>query len=419
MDFSTLSEDALNRILDADRHSASAAAPFDLQSFNELLARCRQLEVQNSALIDAKCGVEQALHRYADVYDHLPIACVTLNLRGRILDANLTAAQWLGRERSQLRECFLSWFLDAFDAGRLSAHLEGCVGHGTEQHLEVTLRLDNGVLTTVQLSSRAAPYNGIGDRMVHTAITNIAKLKQAHAIADDIASEQISFARSLVHDARAPLANLTIQARHALQLAGDSLAPDLRETIERIEFAAVRTDAVLQHLLDFCHLGLDEIALDPVNLDELVQQVVVEQRGLIHRTCAEISIDRPLPCARGARLILGQVLTCILASMLKHASPTSGARIRISAEESDTTVMLHLTDSALALKPELAESSFRVFEHLHGYDSSLGHGVTLALVRGAIARMNGSVLVGTNVGEGHRVTLAFPAGSRRTAPEPV
>lgn len=412
-----LSEDAFAPVLDADRHRGTAGSSPESKSYEALLARCRHLELQNSALLEAKDGLEQALHRYADVYDHLPIACVTLNLRGRILDANLTAAQWLGRERSQLRDCFLSWFLDAFDAGRLSAHLENCVGHGTEQQLELTLRLDSGVLTTVQLSSRPAPFTGIGDRMVHTAITNIAKLKQAHALADDMAMEQASFTRTLFQDVHAPVTLLSTQTRHALQLADETVSPQLRDAIERIEFAAVRTDGVLQHLFDYCHLGHDEVALDPVNLDELVQQVVVEQRGLITRTQAEITIDRPLPCARGARLILGQVLTCILASMLKHAVPNVGSRIRISAEENDTTVMLHLTDSALALKPECAEQSFRVFEHLQGYDSSLGHGVTLALVRSAIARMNGRVTVSTTVGEGHRVTIAFPAGARRITPE--
>ena len=61
-----------------------------------------ELEMQNEQLRQTQGELEAALTRYADFYDFAPVAYLTLDERGLILEANLTAAIMLGVERSRL-----------------------------------------------------------------------------------------------------------------------------------------------------------------------------------------------------------------------------------------------------------------------------------------------------------------------------
>src|SRR4051812_9422239 len=81
--------------------------------------RC-ELEMQNRALREMQGELEHSIQRYADSYDHLPLAYVTLTPQGRILGANQLAEEWLERERRGLIGGYLGRFFDAYDAGRLA-----------------------------------------------------------------------------------------------------------------------------------------------------------------------------------------------------------------------------------------------------------------------------------------------------------
>ena len=61
-----------------------------------------ELEMQNTALLDMQADLVQARDRFADLYDFAPIAYLTLDPAGLILEANLTAGSLLGVARRDL-----------------------------------------------------------------------------------------------------------------------------------------------------------------------------------------------------------------------------------------------------------------------------------------------------------------------------
>ena len=61
-----------------------------------------ELEMQNDALRQAQIDLEKSRDLYVDLYDFSPVGYLTLNSRGQIVEANLTAAHLLGRERSRI-----------------------------------------------------------------------------------------------------------------------------------------------------------------------------------------------------------------------------------------------------------------------------------------------------------------------------
>lgn len=411
MDLSSLSNDELTQNLRSLQRAGGVAAdvPDNLEELvQELQVQRVEIEMQNRALRESSSEIESALQRYSDLYDHLPIGYITLTPSGRIVQANLTAAGWLRIDRSKLVDGYFNWFLEPFDAGRFAAHLDACVQTVAEQTLELTLRLESGLLLKVQLTSRLAPPGQDGEVFVNTAITHISKLQQANAVAEDITREQDALTKLVTQPLQSPPACVSGFARSILREHAAELTPAVTSLVERMECAAVRMERILQSLLDY-PLGVEEVALDPVNLEELMQHVVMEHRALVQRRNAEITIERPLPCVRGARLLLGQVLTAVLTHALTRAKATDTPRLRVSAQQLGSEVVLTVLHEGIP--PEVADSAqnFRRFEQGRSEDFFSGVAVGFAIVKRTIERMHGRVWLEPDMGECTRFNIGLPA----------
>jgi PAS domain S-box-containing protein len=69
---------------------------------HELQVHQVELELQNAELQKARDDLEVALENYTDLYDFAPVGYCSIDESGEILEANLTAAAFLGVERSRL-----------------------------------------------------------------------------------------------------------------------------------------------------------------------------------------------------------------------------------------------------------------------------------------------------------------------------
>jgi two-component system, chemotaxis family, sensor kinase Cph1 len=411
MDLSSLSNDELTKNLRSLQRTGGMTAdipdnPEEL--VQELQVHRVEIEMQNRALRESASEIESALQRYSELYDHLPIGYITLTPNGRIAQANLTAAGWLRVDRARLIGGYFNWFLEPFDAGRFAAHLDACVQTGVEQTLELTLHLESGLLLTVQLTSRLAPPGQDGETSVNTAITHISKLQQANAVTEDIAREHEALTEFLTQQLQSPPATVSKFARIILRDHATHLTPPLADLVERMQCAAVRMERTLQGLLDYC-LGVEEVALDPVNLEELMQHVVMEQRATIQRRGADITIERPLPCVRGARLLLGQVLTTVLTHALKRVKPNETPHVRVSARQQGREVVLTVLHEFAPARGADAAQNFRRFEAATSGDFFSGAALGFAIIKRTIERMHGRVWLETDVGDCTRLNIGLSA----------
>jgi len=368
-----------------------------------------ELEAQNRALQETQAELELSIRRYSDLYDHLPLGYVTVTPEGRILQANLAAAECLQRERSHLAGTHLWSFLDAYDAGRLAAHLENCARTGRHSTIELALRVKDGSSMMVQASSRLAVPAPEGGNQIHLAITDISKLKEAHRLLEDINREQEAFNYSISHDLRAPLVTISnyagiVMSDHVATLSAEGLT-----MVQRIQGAATRMEATLKNLLQYSTLAREEIVLGAVDVDRSVADLLVEHRGIIQERQAVITVDRPLPDVRGSAVILSQALANLLTNALKYTEPDKSPRVHISAERRGTNVILKVADEGIGIDLKFHERIFQIFERLHGYSRYPGSGVGLAIVRRAVDRMNGRIWVESQPGKGSCFHLELPA----------
>jgi signal transduction histidine kinase len=408
---SSLSKEQLEQNLrELHRHENGRVVADETQvALQSLQVHEIELEMQNRALREMQSELEHSVQRYADLYDNLPLAYVTVTAQGQVRGANRAACEWLKRDKRGLIGAFLGSFMDAYDAGRFSVHLESCVRTGAPSTIELVMRPAAGQKVNVQLCSRLASHRPDEESPVHIAITDISRLKQAQKVLEEINREQEAFNYSISHDLRAPLVTITNYAAIVLGEHGQTLDPTAKGMIERIRCAAQRMEDTLKDLLEYSTLAREEIVLQPINMESIVTDLLTQHRGLIEEKQAEIAVERPLPTVRAARAILGQVLTNVLTNALKYTEPGQPPRVRIFAEMNDQHAVVKVADNGIGIDPKHHERIFKVFERLHGYSRYPGSGVGLAIARRAMERMHGRIWVESELGKGSCFCLQLPA----------
>ncbi len=170
---------------------------------HELGVHKLELETQNEELRRAQAALESAQARYFDLYDLAPVAYVTVDCDGLIIEANLSAANLLGVTRAELCQRSLSDFLLVGDnENRYSQHLTLAVETGEAQScdLQMVKRDDAKFWVRMEATSVRRDDNASIWRIVLSDITErkdmentlrerVKELNCLYAIADVIEKE--------------------------------------------------------------------------------------------------------------------------------------------------------------------------------------------------------------------------------------
>jgi PAS domain S-box-containing protein len=110
-----------------------------LKLIHELEVHQIELEMQNEELLLAKQQAEQLIVKYSKLYDYAPSGYFTLSTSGKIIEANLTGAAILGKERSNIINSQFGFFVSDDSQGVFNAFLnrvfESTVKETCEVHL--------------------------------------------------------------------------------------------------------------------------------------------------------------------------------------------------------------------------------------------------------------------------------------------
>lgn len=135
------------------------------------------------ALRETQQQLEESRDRYADLYDFAPVGYLTLDERGRVLEANLTAAALLGREREKvIGKRFASW-LEQGESEKFFDHLE--LAFSAPSNAAAKLKITAaGEIREIRLESAAARRAGENPRSCRTVMIDVTEQKR---MADSLA----------------------------------------------------------------------------------------------------------------------------------------------------------------------------------------------------------------------------------------
>ncbi len=271
----------------------------------------------------------------------------------------------------------------------------------------VYLRADVGtlaMLTGIVLSGLAAVYLALSARAARRYHAGVA---QAQAGA---AEDRRRFLRRLDHELKNPLT--AIRAGLA-NLAETTSAVARREALISVEAQTLRLSRLAADLRKLAELETRSLERTPVNLAELLQEVleVAQERPEAERRRLALTVPQapwPLPLVNGDQDLLFLAVHNLVDNALKFTA--LGDTVEIRAFEDSAHVVVQIADTGPGI-PE--EETPHVWEELYRGQEARGvpgSGLGLALVQAIAERHDGQVNVRSRAGQGTVFTMRLPAG---------
>ena len=154
----TKAKRAVGTVRAATASAADVLSPAAAQKLlHELQVHQVQLQMQNEELRRAQVKLDAARARYFDLYDLAPMGYLTLNERGLIVEANLTAAVLLGIVKSTLANRPLAQFVSREDQDSWYQYRKRLVETRAPQNCELRMLRAGGAPLWVRVEATAVP----------------------------------------------------------------------------------------------------------------------------------------------------------------------------------------------------------------------------------------------------------------------
>jgi two-component system, OmpR family, sensor histidine kinase KdpD len=242
-----------------------------------------------------------------------------------------------------------------------------------------------------------------GTALEQTRLAEAAAAVEPLAAADRLRTALLA---AVGHDLRTPLSAATA-AVTSLRGSDVEWTPAERdELLANADTALARLARLVDDLLDLSRLqaGGMTVASQGFGLGEVVALAVDELGTEGHRVRAEIPEDLPEVLADPA--LVRRVVANLVANALRHAKDTAPT---VTASALGDVVELRVVDRGRGIPEADRERVFAPFQRLGDVDNSTGVGLGLALSRGLVEAMGGSIVPEDTPGGGLTMVVTLPA----------
>ncbi len=223
--------------------------------------------------------------------------------------------------------------------------------------------------------------------------------------------ELSDFARVASHDLQEPLRK--IQAFSDRLGAKGLVQPEGQPYLERMQDAAKRMSRLIQDLLALSRVATKVQPFVPVNLTELVQEVISDLEIRIEEVGAKVELGF-LPSCHADRLQMRQLFQNLIGNALKFQRPGIPPVVRVGGECTPQDCQFVVADNGIGFDEKYKERIFNVFERLHGQSEYQGTGVGLAICRKIVERHGGTIVAESTPGQGSTFRIMLP--NRKNSP---
>lgn len=217
-----------------------------------------------------------------------------------------------------------------------------------------------------------------------------------------------SFSYSVSHDLRAPLRAIAGFSQVLTEDFGEELGEEAKIYFSEITRNVKKMGDLIDNLLDFSRLSKQNLFRVPVNVQEMVQDIIVEQKELLPKKETRIEI-KELPAIKGDKNMLKQLFFNIISNAFKYTGKRENAVIEIGSYPEGANHVYYIKDNGAGFDPRYYDKLFGVFQRLHSSNEFEGTGVGLAIVQKIVSKHDGGVWADGKVGEGACFYVSLPA----------
>lgn len=215
--------------------------------------------------------------------------------------------------------------------------------------------------------------------------------------------------QAVSHDLRTPLASIKASVDSLRQPNIEWPAEERREFLRTIEDETDRLTRLVDHLLDMSRIqaGALKPSLEPVALEEVVPAAIASlgSRG----AKVESELAESLPPVQADAALLERALANVLDNAVRFSPPTRPPRVETSAFAGH--VDIRVVDVGPGIPRDQREQVFQPFQRLDDRRASSGVGLGLAVARGFVVAMGGTIEIEDTPGGGATLVIALPVAA--------
>jgi PAS domain S-box-containing protein len=386
---------------------------------DELLATLRRgfdkirLFKEKQAMEGTLSEVEQQIKAS---FNQAAIGIAHLSLKGEWLTCNNKFCQITGYEQEELQKMAIFDITHPDEVSNIRKTIDGILTGSAEFFSRETryLRKDgrpvwvNVTISGVSSSSGEPLYfilfiEDITKRRENEeTLQNLVKdLAEANQNLED-------FTRTASHDLQEPLRKIISFSDRLRTSIGNKLDDKEKGYLLRLENSSVRMKKLIEDLLRYSRVSSLAPEMEPVDLREIVNEVLVDLEISIERSKGVIKIKN-LPKIEADKTQMRQLFQNIISNALKFRDENEPPRIEIDSTYNENGFWkISIRDNGIGMKEKYIKRIFKPFERLHGSAEFPGTGMGLAICLKVVTRHNGRIKVKSSLGKGTLYVVELP-----------
>jgi PAS domain S-box-containing protein len=253
-----------------------------------------------------------------------------------------------------------------------------------------------------------------------------AELKEKNRQLQQSNEELTSFNFIASHDLQEPLRKIQTFASF-LEETEEGLSEQGRNNVKRMLAAATRMRALINDLLAFSLVDIQNEEPERVDLNSIVQCAQSSLRTALDEKGAIIKASQ-LPEVQGTSFQLQQLFENIIGNAVKYCDPGTTPVVNITSAKvpADKAATIGLQpgtsyyqicfrDNGIGFEQEYAGKIFELFQRLHTQSHYPGTGLGLAICRKIVQHHHGHIRATSHPGEGSLFEIFLPVAAVREA----
>ena len=358
----------------------------------ELTHAFNEMSVKTKELVETISGDRT---RLANILDNMTDAVIMIDSGGNISLANRAAEQLFN-------------FKDAEN----KTLVEVVRDHEIDELLKLCLK-KAGIQTVQYESGMTKRYlRAIAIPVIHNELSNVLLLLQDLTELRNLQTTRRELIGNISHEFRTPLAGIKAMVETLASGAVDDKEMS-KDFLARIDSEVDRLTQLVAELTELSRIetGKAELKKEPVNLNQLVEEVIAQLSPQAERQKLSITTDFAvdLPSVPADKDRVRQVIANLVHNAIKFTP--AGGRIKITGRVLKGSVVVDISDTGIGIpKGDLA----RVFERFYKGDKARageGTGMGLAIAKHVVEAHGGNIRVESEEGRGSTFSFSLPLQS--------